>query len=58
MSIPKNKVRRSITFSKETLDYLEKRSKEESKHEGKTIHISTILERLIQNDQTIRETFR
>ncbi|WP_207486844.1 MULTISPECIES: hypothetical protein [Enterococcus] len=56
--IPKNKTRRSFTIENEILDYLEKRSKEESKRSGKKRTVSNIIEQLAKNDRKIRTAFK
>lgn len=56
--ISNNKKRRSYTIEKEILEYLERRSSEESKYTGKRITVSNIIEQLAENDRKIRSAFK
>ncbi|MEJ4659020.1 hypothetical protein SJ972_10890 [Enterococcus faecium] len=56
MVVNKEKVRKYVTLKIASVEYLEKRAKEE-KTRGKKVTVSELLEELIESDQTIRRAF-
>ncbi|BBM90261.1 TPA: hypothetical protein ACOBSY_001363 [Enterococcus faecium] len=57
MVVNKEKVRKYVTLKIASVEYLEKRAKEEEKTRGKKATVSELLEELIESDQTIRRAF-
>ena len=57
MVVNKEKVRKYVTLKIASVEYLEKRAKEEEKTRGKKVTVSELLEELIESDQTIRRAF-
>ena len=57
MVVNKEKVRKYVTLKIASVEYLEKRAKEEEKTRGKKVTVSELLEELIEIDQTIRRAF-